>query len=131
MIENSELRAAAERIRDAMANHPYMVAGRGRLCTEVMEATQGRVLAKSGAEGVYALGLVDKNIGFAVKVDDGSSRGYFPVVVQFLLDTGTLEDATAARLESFRRPSIMNQKGEIVGVADLTPEVTFATLFDE
>nr|MBA2671377.1 asparaginase [Gemmatimonadota bacterium] len=37
----------------AMTSYPEMVAGRGRICTDLMKQTTGRVFAKVGAEGVY------------------------------------------------------------------------------
>ncbi len=60
------------RVRDAMLAHPGMVAGTGRLCTDLMAAAGGRVLAKVGAEGVYCAALVQEGVGIALKVRDGS-----------------------------------------------------------
>src|SRR5690606_36057 len=35
----------------AMTSYPEMVAGEGRICSELMERTAGRLIAKVGAEG--------------------------------------------------------------------------------
>ncbi len=60
------------RVADAMRAHPYYVAGRGRDAFEAMRAIPG-LLAKDGAEGVYAAAL--PGIGAAAfKVADGSGR---------------------------------------------------------
>src|SRR5215210_121119 len=48
------LARAALRIRDAMRAHPYLVAGTGRLDTELMDSTG--LLVKGGAEAVLAAG---------------------------------------------------------------------------
>jgi L-asparaginase II len=48
-----------------------MVAGTGRLDTEVMEATG--LVTKAGAEAVFGAGSVD-GWGIALKVSDGSGR---------------------------------------------------------
>ena len=62
------------RLRAAMTAHPDMVAGTGRLCTELMAALPGRVVAKVGAGGVYCAALLDLGLGVALKVSDGDSE---------------------------------------------------------
>ena len=46
---------------------------RRRLDTALMRAEPGRVLAKSGAEGVQAAALVGEGHGFALKIEDGDA----------------------------------------------------------
>jgi L-asparaginase II len=65
---------AALRLTRAMMSHPLLVAGTGRLCTDLMAAWPGRVLAKIGAEGVYSAALPAEGIGIALKVEDGDMR---------------------------------------------------------
>ena len=59
---------------DAMAGHPFLVAGTGRLCTAVMTALPD-VAIKIGAEGIACGVLRDRRIGFALKSRDGTQRG--------------------------------------------------------
>lgn len=67
--------AAATRLGDAMTAHPWLVAGTGRLCTDLMaDATGERVLAKTGAEGVYFAALPSRGLGIALKAEDGTTR---------------------------------------------------------
>jgi L-asparaginase II len=78
-VEDASLRAALERIRDAMMAHPEMVAGeRRRLDTAVMRTAPGRLVSKGGAEGVQAVGLLAAThaghagpMGLALKIEDG------------------------------------------------------------
>jgi L-asparaginase II len=56
----------------AMSTHPAMVGGTGRDVTTAMRAVPGLV-AKDGAEGVYAAGLPDGS-ALALKVLDGAGR---------------------------------------------------------
>jgi L-asparaginase II len=72
---------AARRIRDAMRGHPFMVAGTGRLDTELMERT--RLLVKGGAEAVLAVGDPG-GWGMALKISDGSQRAVRPVAIAAL-----------------------------------------------
>ncbi len=63
---------AAAAVAAAMTAHPDLVGGTGRDVTAFMRAVPGLV-AKDGAEGVYAAGLAD-GTGVAFKVADGSAR---------------------------------------------------------
>ncbi|MGY4645144.1 asparaginase [Cellulomonas sp. URHB0016] len=60
------------RVARAMSQHPWHVAGTGRDATRFMQAVPGLV-AKDGADGVYAAGLPDGG-AVAVKIADGSAR---------------------------------------------------------
>lgn len=81
---------AAQRIRDAVAAHPFMVAGTDRFDTKIMTALGPRAFTKTGAEGVFCASLPDLGLGIALKCDDGAGRA--------------AEVATAALIERFLRP---------------------------
>lgn len=67
-------RDAGQRLLAAMAAAPWFVAGTGRVCTRVMEAGGGRVMVKTGAEGVFAGVAPAEGIAWAIKARDGASR---------------------------------------------------------
>ena len=56
----------------AMTEHPFNVGGPGRDVTRFMEAIPG-LMAKDGAEGVYAAALPDGR-AVALKIADGADR---------------------------------------------------------
>lgn len=62
---------SARRVRCAMREYSFMVAGTDRLDTRLMQGSE--IVCKSGAEGVFAAGLPDGK-GIAIKVSDGSGR---------------------------------------------------------
>jgi L-asparaginase II len=62
------------RIVEACATHPDLVAGPGRFDTLMMQRLPGKVLVKTGAEGVYCGALREAGLGFALKIDDGAKR---------------------------------------------------------
>lgn len=99
-------------ILNAMARHPFQVAGTGRLCTAVIETTGGRVVVKLGAEGVY--GGVDREsgLGFALKVEDGARRGCEVALVGLLDRMEVLEGGVADGLAPWRDRSVPNTLGE-------------------
>lgn len=72
---------AAARVRQAMREHPFMVAGTGRLDTRLMRKSV--VVCKSGAEGVFAAGLPGGK-GIAIKVSDGAGRAAEPAALSLL-----------------------------------------------
>lgn len=65
---------AVKRILEACWTRPDLVAGKGRADTVVMTELPERVFMKTGAEGVYAGGFPDLGMGFALKIDDGTTR---------------------------------------------------------
>jgi len=67
-------RRAAERILSACWTQPELIAGPGRADTVVMRRLPGQVFMKTGAEGVYAGGFPGLGMGFALKIDDGTTR---------------------------------------------------------
>jgi L-asparaginase II len=107
---------AARRIVAAMLAHPEMVAGDGRFDTELMRAGRGRFVAKGGAEGVHVVAVPELGLGLALKVDDGSDRGYRLVVIEVLKRLGLLEAAAAHALgERQGQKTQKNFAGRAVG----------------
>ncbi len=83
--------ATGVRLLEAMTAAPMLVAGSGRLCTRVIIETEGDVVVKSGAEGVYAGVVPGSGIGVAVKARDGAGRAAEAAVLWTLTDLGALE----------------------------------------
>ena len=77
-----DARSVASRIVHAMATRPFLVGGTDRFDSVLIEETDGRVVAKIGAEGVHCAAVPELGIGIAVKVDDGASRAQFPAVLR-------------------------------------------------
>ncbi len=103
------------RIVHAMSTRPFLVGGTDRFDTVLMEETNGRVVAKIGAEGVHSVAVPEQGIGFAVKVDDGAQRAQFPAVLRVLQLFDVLPAAVPVRLEEFLRRPLRNTRGEVVG----------------
>lgn len=108
------------RLLAACLGNPEMVAGEGRLCTRVMQAAPGTVLAKTGTEGVYALALPGLSKGVAIQVEDGSMRALGPVVCEALHQLGVLDhDVLDGDLADLHQPELNNHLGQ--PVARLAP----------
>jgi len=114
--------AAADAVVRAMTGVPAMVAGPGRFTTRLMEATGGRVLAKEGAEGFYALAVRGPvALGIAVKIADGGLRCRDGVVLDVLRQLGSLSGAEFEALREFHAPELRSVRGLRVG--EIRPEV--------
>ncbi|HKX25596.1 MAG TPA: asparaginase [Actinomycetota bacterium] len=88
----------------AMRAHPYLVAGRSRTDTAVMERSAG-LIVKSGAEGLACAAVPEAGLGVAVKAADGGERASGPALIRALALIGALTHAELGDLEGFaRRP---------------------------
>jgi L-asparaginase II len=74
--------SAEQRVAGAIRHHPEWLGGTGREVTRLLRAVPG-LIAKEGAEGVFAAALPDGR-ALAVKIADGTDRAV-PVVVAGLL----------------------------------------------
>ena len=114
-----ERAAAAARVCAAMAACPDMVAGTDRFCTVVIAASQGRILAKTGAEGVFSVALPGLGLGVAIKVDDGARRAAEVAAAAVLRRLGAIDDGLAERLAGFLAAPVVNHAG--AKVAEVRP----------
>jgi len=106
---------AVDRITTAIAENPFMVAGTGRLCTEIMALTGRRVMVKTGADGVYTALLRDKGLGIALKIDDGTREAAEVALLAVLKHLGALHADELESLVARARVPIVNTRGVITG----------------
>ena len=84
------IRSACERIVSSMMKFPELIGGIERLDTMLMQAAEGRILSKVGADGVWLCGVLPcekypSGLGIALKIEDGDDRRARPVVAVELL----------------------------------------------
>lgn len=106
---------AARRVAAAMHAHPGMVAGLERFDTDLMEMAGAVLLAKAGAEGVHGVAVPALKLGLAIKIEDGSDRGYRQVVIELLRRHGALTAAEADALSERHGRTMKNFAGTEVG----------------
>lgn len=107
--------AGAPRLVTAMVRHPEYVAGTDRLCTDLMRVTEGRVIAKVGAEGVYCAGVPELGLGIALKVEDGAKRAAEPALLGVLRMLDLIDAVEHEKLLGYAEPVLTNTRGEEVG----------------
>jgi len=134
--QTPERAEACKTITSAMMANPDMVGGPERFDTALMQAGNGRILSKGGAEGFQSIGLLpgalspgSSGIGIAIKISDGdpTDRARNGVALAILQALGALtqiqlEQMSAygpqIQLENFRklkvgvsRPAFVLNKG--------------------
>ncbi len=106
---------ACNRILNCLTKHPYFLAGTDRFDTRLIEVTQGKIIGKMGAEGIFALTVPEKSLGLVIKIEDGSQRAIYPAVVEALMQLKLLSPSELKQLAPFHVPMIYNWNGQPVG----------------
>lgn len=115
--------AARRKVASAMTAAPELVAGTGRFTTRVMRAFRGTLVAKEGAEAVYAMAASPRlaaafgggAVGIALKVEDGGERGRDVASVAVLSQLGLLDAHAAAALRRDATKPVRSVRGARVG----------------
>lgn len=85
-------------LREAMMQHPELVAGETRACTDLMRALNGQAAIKTGAEAVFVAILPQARLGIALKIVDGGVRAAEAAITALLIrHSGLSADHPVAR----------------------------------
>jgi L-asparaginase II len=122
---DEKINRACSLIREAIATYPEMVAGTKRYCTDLMAVTRGKVLGKTGADGVYSIGIPSKGYGICIKIDDGKMGPQYNVAQQVLEQLGLLSEEEKLALH----PYLINQNRNFAG--NVTGETRTTTILKE
>jgi L-asparaginase II len=98
----------------AMRSHPYLIAGRERIDTVLMQ-TAPNTVSKIGAEALVGVGVTTSShgpLGIALKIEDGSERARDVAVTRILEQLGVIG---ADELLSYRSAAILGVAGNAVG----------------
>jgi L-asparaginase II len=110
-----QLAKSLDRLRQAMTAHPTLVGGEQTLDSDIMALSEGRIVAKLGAEGLLCLAVPERGLGIAIAAEDGASRALGPAAVAVIEQ---LELAAPATIDTLRERHVETVKtfgGETVG----------------
>lgn len=107
--------AAAKLICAAMQQHPEMVEGNGCFASELIRATNGRIIAKYGADGVFCCAEIGSKQGIAVKTEDGNVKLLSLIVLRALQQLNLLQAAELQQLQKFATLPNINCQRQKVG----------------
>ncbi len=103
----ADLGAAVDLLNGAVAARPELVGGSHSFCSQVVAETEGRVFAKTGAEGVYGGWIPAAGLGIVLKAEDGSTRAAEMAMASVLRELG--------HPLAFFSPLVRRWTGEVVG----------------
>ena len=113
LIEDEQLQEAAARNCAMLHRYPNTIAGENVVCS-ILTADPD-VLGKSGAAGVYAMGIRSLGIGIAAKVLDGSHDEYGSLPLHICRQLG-YETDTTRKLAQCYSDVIRNSNGDPIGI---------------
>ncbi|MGI9391449.1 MAG: asparaginase [Boseongicola sp.] len=105
---------AAARLRDAMMEHPELVAGKDRACSNLMSSAIEPLAVKTGAEGVYVAILPKQGLGVALKISDGATRASEAAMTALLVKLGAL-NPNHPMVSRYLDCPILNRDGLVTG----------------
>lgn len=117
-VLDTGLKAACGRVVAAMTKFPELIGGSERLDTLLMQAAQGQIISKVGAEGVWLCGVLPSErfpggLGIAVKIEDGDDRRARPVIAVEILRR--LQILKHDDLTEISPMPVKNRRGDVVG----------------
>ena len=115
---------ACRQVTHAMMTHPFLVAGPDRFDTAIMQALPGKLIAKTGAEGFFGIGIMPDALhegspamGIMLKIIDGDLRERAKPVacMSILKHLGLITPKEEALLQDYDAASINNWRDIPVG----------------
>lgn len=115
MIREGKYSKSVQKIIAAQRAEPFYIAGSKEFSTLLINATQGRVITKVGAEGVYTGFIPEVGRAFAFKCHDGGSRAAEISLCHWLESRNLVNEAEVETMRKFFRAEVKNWRGLVVG----------------
>ena len=114
-ISNAPRGTSLYLLRQAMIAHPELISGSGCADEILTRIAGGRLFAKSGAEGIKAVGLPALGVGIAVKIADGDHRVAMAVMLALLEELDVFTDVQSTQVKQEVALSVTTIRGDPVG----------------
>lgn len=112
LIKNDKLAEAVERNTRYIHTYPNMIAGRDIVCSIL--CSDENLIAKSGALGIYVMGIKSLGLGVVCKTMDGSHDEFEQCALHILKQLGYRSVATELLAKLYPN-TIVNDNLEVVG----------------
>lgn len=112
-------------IKNAFKHNPDLIGGAGRIDTEIIRATQGRLIAKVGAEGLCQVFNTESGQVFAVKILDSNMQARSIVLVEALKQKGWISETEVLNnpLSNLCNKAVKTICGDVVGEIAVTFQI--------
>ncbi len=119
LVANQHLPPAVQQacklIIEAMTQYPFMVAGTGRYCTDMMKITAPKVIGKTGAEGIFCMTFTEQQLGVCIKIDDGKMQPQYNVAEALLEASGLFSKEQLSPLHKYAEADLKNFNTLVTG----------------
>ncbi len=102
-------------IREAVSSYPFMVAGTGRYCTDMMNITAPKIIGKTGAEGIFCMTFTEQQLGVCIKIDDGKMLPQYNVAQALIEASGLFTKEQLQPLHKYAEDELKNFNKLITG----------------
>lgn len=104
-------------ILDAFIKNPFIIGGKNRQDSHIIEASSGNLIAKVGAEGLCLVANIKINQVLGVKIADGNMNARAFVLIEMLKKLGWLNenDINSPLIQEIYTPIIKTNLGKTVG----------------
>jgi len=110
---------SARGIFNSMVKHPGLIAGIDRFDTDLMALSDGNLVAKSGSDGVFSIGIRNKDyktgMGITIKMESGNMKFLPMAVIRILEQLKIFPKEKIKKLNKYLPPDIKNFRHEKVG----------------
>lgn len=112
----------AKLIKEAFIKNPTIIGGKGKIDSEIIRATQGRLLAKIGAEGLCTIINTEEEKALVVKIQDSNVLARSIVTIEALQQLGwlTVKETEDSGISSLYDLKVKNSKNIQVGEIEPT-----------
>ncbi len=117
---DESVQKACNTMVDAIVKYPGMIAGKKRYCSDLMRLSEGKLIGKTGADGVYSIGIRDLNYGVCIKVDDGKMGPQYNIAQAVIEQLGILSEAANKELRSYVHQENKNFGGLVTGETNVS-----------
>ncbi len=110
-----DITRACRMMVDAIVKYPEMIAGKKRYCSDLMRVSEGKLIGKTGADGVYSIGIMGLNYGICIKVDDGKMGPQYNIAQAVIEQLNILTEEHNEELRHYMRHENKNFGGLVTG----------------
>lgn len=114
---------ACKIIVEAVSNYPFMVAGTGRYCTDMMNITAPKIIGKTGAEGIFCMTFTEQQLGVCIKIDDGKMLPQYNVAQALVEASGMFTKEQLSPLHRYAEDELKNFNKLVTGKIEVNKEL--------
>jgi L-asparaginase II len=107
--------AACKIVVEAISKYTFMVAGSKRYCSDMMQICAPQIIGKTGAEGIFCLGLTKEKVGVCIKIDDGKMLPQYNVAQAFIEATNIFTEEKLLPLHHYMDEELYNFNKFVIG----------------